>query len=95
MDANAVTSLLAEAGTLMIVGMVFVFTFLTLLIGGIDVIARFCRRFPGEQESLDTPDIAAPRPQRNENEHDPRIIAAISAAVQTHRKSRQRRLTKE
>lgn len=89
MGADAVTSLLTEAATLMLVGMVFVFTFLTLLIGGIEGIARFCRRFPGEQPAPEEPaEIASQKP----DEHDPRILAAISAAIHTHR---QRRHTKE
>ena len=93
MEADTVSSLLTEAATLMLVGMVFVFTFLTLLIGGIEGIARFCRRFPGEQE--EPPEPAPVASAKNSDEHDPRVLAAISAAIHTHRQSRPRRLTKE
>lgn len=94
MGTDAVSSLLTEAATLMLVGMVFVFTFLTLLIGGIEGIARFCRRFPGEQPASQEPTRSA-APSQDSDEHDPRVIAAISAAIHTHRQSRRRRLTKE
>ncbi|MEC8748782.1 MAG: OadG family transporter subunit, partial [Pseudomonadota bacterium] len=48
MDSGSVASLLFEAGSLMLIGMVFVFSFLGLLIVGIHLIARFCEAFPGE-----------------------------------------------
>ncbi len=48
MNSGSVASLLFEAGSLMLIGMVFVFSFLGLLIVGIHLIARFCEAFPGE-----------------------------------------------
>ena len=57
MGSESVTSLLLEAGSLMLIGMVFVFSFLALLIVGIHLIAKFCEAFPGEA----APQYAAPR----------------------------------
>ncbi len=48
MNSGSVASLLFEAASLMLIGMVFVFSFLGLLIVGIHLIARFCEAFPGE-----------------------------------------------
>lgn len=50
MNSESVASLLVEAGSLMLIGMVFVFSFLGLLIVGIHLIARFCEAFPGDIE---------------------------------------------
>ncbi|MBT3134504.1 OadG family protein [Alteromonas sp. ALT199] len=92
MNSESVASLLVEAGSLMLIGMVFVFSFLGLLIVGIHLIARFCEAFPGE----------SPEPSANVNRHsanvnrnnqavqpgiDGNVIAAISAAIHTHRQN--------
>lgn len=90
MNSESVASLLIEAGSLMLIGMVFVFSFLGLLIVGIHLIARFCEAFPGE-----TPDTVATRPSANfarDNQVvqpgiDGNVIAAISAAIHTHRQN--------
>ncbi len=87
MGEDAVSTLLSEAGTLMLVGMVFVFIFLTMLIGGIEVIARFCRRFPGQQpEPVSAEQVVQSAPKTGAD--DPRLVAAITAAIHTHRQSR-------
>ena len=85
MDTNSVISLLLEAASLMLIGMLFVFSFLGLLILGIHLIARFCRAFPGEVEK---DPVSANKPmQAVQPGIDGNIIAAISAAVHTHRQS--------
>ena len=48
MDSGSVSNLLIEAGSLMLIGMLFVFAFLGLLIVGVHLIAKFCEAFPGE-----------------------------------------------
>ena len=47
MASDSLVSLLGEAATLMLTGMVFVFAFLALLIAGVKAIAWYCRRYPG------------------------------------------------
>ncbi|AFT77625.1 putative oxaloacetate decarboxylase subunit gamma [Alteromonas macleodii str. 'Black Sea 11'] len=76
----------------MLIGMVFVFSFLGLLIVGIHLIARFCEAFPGEeQEPL--ANVNRPSVNVNLNNHavqpgiDGNVIAAISAAIHTHRQN--------
>ena len=85
MDTNSVISLLIEAASLMLIGMLFVFSFLGLLILGIHLIARFCRAFPDE---VDSESISTSKPmQAIQPGIDGNIIAAISAAVHNHRQS--------
>ena len=83
MNSESVASLLVEAGSLMLIGMVFVFSFLGLLIVGIHLIARFCEAFPGDIEE------PAVNVKRNNQAVQPgidrNVIAAISAAIHTHR----------
>jgi oxaloacetate decarboxylase gamma subunit len=85
MDTDSVISLLMEAASLMLIGMLFVFSFLGLLILGIHLIARFCKAFPGEveQELVST----GKHTHSVQPGIDGNIIAAISAAVHTHRQS--------
>lgn len=88
MAADSVSSQLFEAATLMLVGMVFVFAFLSLLIVGVKLISRFCEAFPGEPEPEPAPRRASPKPIKADNaDNDSRIVAAITAAVQMHRQS--------
>jgi oxaloacetate decarboxylase gamma subunit len=90
MNSESVASLLIEAGSLMLIGMVFVFSFLGLLIVGIHLIARFCEAFPGETSD---PLANVTRPSANLARNnqavqpgiDGNVIAAISAAIHTHR----------
>ena len=99
MDSGSVASLLFEAGSLMLIGMVFVFSFLGLLIVGIHLIARFCEAFPGETAEpsahLKGPSANLKRPSANLSRNnqavqpgiDGNVIAAISAAIHTHRQN--------
>lgn len=85
MNPESVTSLLLEAGSLMLIGMVFVFSFLGLLIVGIHLIARFCEAFPGNVEEVIV--STASTPQVTQPGVDGNVIAAISAAIHTHHNS--------
>ena len=99
MDSGSVASLLFEAGSLMLIGMVFVFSFLGLLIVGIHLIARFCEAFPGETAEpsahLKGPSSNLKGPSANLSRNnqavqpgiDGNVIAAISAAIHTHRQN--------
>ncbi|QPG04909.1 OadG family protein [Salinimonas marina] len=86
---SEITAQLYEAASLMLVGMGFVFAFLTLLIGGVKSIELFCRRFAGP---VAAPDQRTPRPKpaaasRQDASPDPATVAAISAAIHLHRHS--------
>ena len=99
MDSGSVASLLFEAGSLMLIGMEFVFSFLGLLIVGIHLIARFCEAFPGETAEpsahLKGPSANLKGPSANLSRNnqavqpgiDGNVIAAISAAIHTHRQN--------
>ncbi|MED6325661.1 MAG: OadG family transporter subunit [Pseudomonadota bacterium] len=99
MDSGSIASLLFEAGSLMLIGMVFVFSFLGLLIVGIHLIARFCEAFPGETAEpsahLKEPSANLKGPSANLSRNnqavqpgiDGNVIAAISAAIHTHRQN--------
>ena len=99
MNSGSVASLLFEAGSLMLIGMVFVFSFLGLLIVGIHLIARFCEAFPGETAEpsahLKGPSANFKGPSANLSRNnqavqpgiDGNVIAAISAAIHTHRQN--------
>jgi oxaloacetate decarboxylase gamma subunit len=83
----------------MLIGMVFVFSFLGLLIVGIHLIARFCEAFPGETAEpsahLKGPSAHLKGPSANLSRNnqavqpgiDGNVIAAISAAIHTHRQN--------
>lgn len=77
-----ISSLLLEAGTLMLVGMVVVFVFLTMLIGAIHLLTKFAQAFPDKV-------AAAPKPiapqTTNSNQPSPQVVAAISAAVKQYK----------
>ncbi|CAI4155072.1 MULTISPECIES: OadG family protein [Alteromonas] len=99
MNSGSVASLLFEAGSLMLIGMIFVFSFLGLLIVGIHLIARFCEAFPGEiaepSAHLKGPSANLKGPSANLSRNnqavqpgiDGNFIAAISAAIHTHRQN--------
>ena len=99
MNSGSVASLLFEAASLMLIGMVFVFSFLGLLIVGIHLIARFCEAFPGEtaepSANLKGPSAHLKGPSANLSRNnqavqpgiDGNVIAAISAAIHTHRQN--------
>ena len=76
----------------MLIGMVFVFSFLGLLIVGIHLIARFCEAFPGEiPDPSDNVNRRSANLTRNNQAVQPgidgNVIAAISAAIHTHRQN--------
>lgn len=85
MNSDSIASLLFEAGSLMLIGMLFVFSFLGLLIIGIHLIARFCEAFLGEVAEP-TPQVKRPN-QAIQPGIDGNVIAAISAAIHTHRQA--------
>lgn len=88
MAAESVSSQLMEAATLMLVGMVFVFAFLSLLIVGVKLIAKFCEAFPGAPEAQPTPKRSPAKSQpASAQENDSGVIAAITAALHMHRQS--------
>ena len=95
MNSESVANLLIEAGSLMLIGMVFVFSFLGLLIVGIHLIARFCEAFPGEtpepSASLKEPSATSanlsPSNQAVQPGIDGSVVAAISAAIHIHRQN--------
>ncbi len=88
MAAESVSSQLMEAATLMLVGMVFVFAFLSLLIVGVRLIAKFCEAFPGEPETQPSVKRSPVRTKpAAAKEEDSSVIAAITAAVHMHRQS--------
>ena len=80
---------LIEAGILLGVGMSVVFAFLTLLIGGIHSIAWFARVYPAPEVAGHTKN---PRYNDKNSRNNatpatlsPTTLAAITAAVNTHR----------
>lgn len=86
MSAQSINELLFEAATLLMVGMGFVFVFLTLLIVAVNLLKVFCERFPGQEPKTPTrtPSKTARPAQVNE---DKNIVAAITAAVHAHRQA--------
>ena len=77
-----ISSLLLEAGTLMLVGMVVVFVFLTMLIGAIHLLTKFAQAFPDKVAPVAKP--IAPQ-TTNSNQPSPQVVAAISAAVKQYK----------
>lgn len=81
---------LTEAGMLLAVGMSVVFAFLTMLIGGIHLIAWFARKYPeapaithNNNNRSSTTTVSASQSNTNNNSNE--IVAAISAALHIHR----------
>lgn len=83
MNIQTVSSLLMEAGSLMLIGMLFVFTFLGLLIVGVRLITICCNAFPSAEVENTIP---APRASASPNV-DNKVVAAITAAIHTHRQN--------
>ena len=76
-----VSELLAEAGILMLVGMLVVFLFLSMLIVAIKLLTKFAEAYPDPI-----------KPTRNEikkpissSKTSPQVIAAITAAVKQYK----------
>ncbi len=95
---SSMASQLSEAATLLLVGMGFVFAFLTLMIGGIKAIEAFSTRYPGAQPA--SPDARPKRkptglaasantPSQSKG-IDAGTVAAITAAIHTHRQATQK-----
>lgn len=86
------TEQLIEAGILLSVGMSVVFAFLTLLIGGIQVIAWFARTFPDEVKESSKGSAkyheTAPSNTSSQAAIPSDIAAAITAAIHTHRREK-------
>lgn len=90
MESESILSLLSEAGTLLVAGMVFVYSFLALLILGIKLIEAFAKKYPGPQ-----PAAVIKRPQAKpiatkSNGVDGAVVAAISAAVHQHQQAQRK-----
>ncbi|MDC8831695.1 OadG family protein [Alteromonas gilva] len=81
--ATSISELLVEAGNLLLVGMGFVFVFLTILIFAVNGLKAFCERFPGAQPQA--PVRASGNKAKQAPSTDNNVIAAISAAVHAHR----------
>ena len=82
-----VTDLLYETFWLLIIGMTVVFSFLTMLIGGVKLIEKFCAAFP-ETESANQPNYPVAHPPTSQPEEggvSPQVVAAITAAVHQYR----------
>ncbi|MFT5313173.1 MAG: oxaloacetate decarboxylase gamma subunit [Paraglaciecola sp.] len=80
------SGMLSEAATLLLVGMSVVFTFLSLLIGSVNLIAWVCAKYPEVPESLALrmPGQAVSSSSTTQNV-SPSTVAAISAAIHQHR----------
>ena len=88
MQAN-VTELLVESATLLVVGMAVVFVFLTMLIGGIKVIAFINSRLPAEIADTPRAPLSRVPTKASTTTVNASTIAAISAAVHQYRKHHQ------
>lgn len=80
---TSISELLMEAGNLLLVGMGFVFVFLTILIFAVNGLKAFCERFPGQERQVPTRASGAKAPSTPVADNN--VIAAISAAVHAHR----------
>ncbi|TLU64894.1 oxaloacetate decarboxylase subunit gamma [Thalassotalea litorea] len=76
-----------EAGTLMVVGMVFVFAFLSLLIVAIKVLAKIATNFPDAKVPEKLPRQISSNTTR-EGEVPATVVAAISSAISQYRKNK-------
>lgn len=84
------TEQLIEAGILLGVGMSVVFAFLTILIGGVHGIAWFSKLYPQAQDGVNkynTPKYSHNKKNLTSTTIDSTVVAAITAAVHTHRKN--------
>ena len=81
-----ISGLLLEAGNLLLVGMGFVFVFLTILIFAVNALKAFCERFPGQEPQ--SPVRASGTKATSTAAADNNVIAAISAAVHAHRNAK-------
>ncbi|MBU2978005.1 OadG family transporter subunit [Alteromonas sp. C1M14] len=86
MTSETLGSLLYEAATLMLTGMLFVFAFLVLLIFAIKALAAFCKRYPGAEPIVP---VARKTSQAKVSTHaegiDGKTLSIITAAIHQHR----------
>ncbi|MEG3767095.1 OadG family protein [Alteromonas sp. 14N.309.X.WAT.G.H12] len=89
MTSDSLGSLLYEAATLMLTGMLFVFAFLILLIFAVRALAVFCKRYPGADPI--TP-VARKASQTKNNVGadgvDGKTLSIITAAIHQHRNTK-------
>lgn len=89
MTTESLSSLLYEAATLMLTGMLFVFAFLILLIFAVQALAAFCKRYPGT-------DPIAPIVRQGQQTKsnvaadgvDGKTLSIITAAIHQHRNTK-------
>lgn len=79
----AISDLLYESFWLLVIGMAVVFSFLTMLIGGIKLIEKFCAAFP-QDEPTNKPALPSALSQQH-SDISPQVVAAITAAIHQHR----------
>ncbi len=89
MDSEAISRLLLDAATLLGLGMTFVFLFLALLIAAINLIAAFCRKFPGKLQIESNIAPQQPSNLSHTNIVDDKTLAVIGAAIYQYRKQHQ------
>ena len=76
---------LGMAANIMLLGMVCVFSFLGLLVVAVQLLAKFC---PEEAPVTPVKSGLANQPGLANNQVNPNVVAAISAAVHKYRNSR-------
>ncbi|MEO9945519.1 MAG: OadG family transporter subunit [Paraglaciecola sp.] len=82
-----VADALLEAANLLLVGMVVVFLFLTMLIGAINLIAWLNKIIPDPSLTTSLQAFKTKTPITPAQDGvSPKVVAAISAAVQLHRR---------
>jgi oxaloacetate decarboxylase gamma subunit len=87
MSSQSISDLLFEAATLLLVGMTVVFAFLAILIVCVNLLAKLCERFPGQEPQAPTRASAGRSTTTKTDGLDANVVAAISAAVHTHRQT--------
>lgn len=83
-----VASALVEAANLLLVGMIVVFSFLTMLIGAIKLISWINQLFPEEVIEPVSHQSFTPKSAQNSQHVSPKVVAAISAAVRQYRRTK-------
>ncbi|WP_371188455.1 OadG family transporter subunit [Thalassotalea maritima] len=78
---ESLSDVFIEAGVLLLVGMCFVFAFLTVLIFAIQVLAKIGEHFP---DTIPEP-MRVQTSQPQGDKPSPHVIAAISAAIAQYR----------
>ena len=87
MTAETVSAQLAEAASLMLVGMVVVFVFLALLIIAVNALSWLCSKLPQSEPQPQRPLTAvSPAPQTISHGVPPEHVAAITAAFALRQK---------